>query len=127
MLATRTSEPAISPRILLRVSQRALWADRAFGSAMLLCAMSLFVIVLLIVSALAINSRLSMQQSGWSFITRNAWNPVTGSFGALPFLFGTVASSFLALVLAAPPAIAAAIFVVEICPLWLRASVSFLT
>lgn len=101
--------------------------DGVFGTAMLVCALSVFVIVVLIVTVLTSNSRLSLDRFGWSFFTRQAWNPVSGEFGALTFLFGTVVTSLLALVIAAPPAIAAAAFVTEICPRGLRTTVSFFT
>ncbi len=131
MLQIETTDSATNPRLLLRGTSsgrfRGKMADRAFGSAMLLCALSLFLIVELILSALLLKSRLSIGQFGWNFFSAKAWNPVIGNFGAATFLFGTVLSSLLALALAAPPAIAAAVFVLEICPRALRSTVSFLT
>jgi phosphate transport system permease protein len=55
------------------------------------------------------------------------WDPVNGHFSALPFIFGTLVSSFLALLLAVPLAIGLAVFLTEMCPRLLRAPLAFLT
>jgi phosphate transport system permease protein len=102
-------------------------ADRSFAAIMLVCALSIFAIVLFILFILIIRSRLSLAQFGWSFFTRSAWDPVSGDFGALPFIFGTLATSFLALLMAVPLALGVAIFLTELCPQPLRAPISFLT
>jgi phosphate transport system permease protein len=102
-------------------------ADNSFAAVMLVCALSIFAIVLFILSILIIRSRLSLAQFGWSFFTRQAWDPVSGDFGALPFIFGTLATSFLALLMAVPLALGVAIFLTELCPQRLRAPISFLT
>jgi len=102
-------------------------ADNSFAAVMLLCALSIFAIVLFILSILVIRSHLSLTQFGWKFFTREAWDPVSGDFGALPFIYGTLATSFLALLMAVPLALGVAIFLTELCPLPLRAPISFLT
>jgi len=71
-------------------------------------------------------SRLSLQAFGWGFITSNAWNPIQDQFGALPFIFGTVVSSLLALSLAVPISLGIAVFLTELCPAWLKNPVAFL-
>ena len=55
------------------------------------------------------------------------WDPVNGHFSALPFVYGTLVSSFLALLLAVPLAIGTAVFLTEMCPRWLRSPLAFLT
>ncbi len=102
-------------------------ADSFFGGLMLACALSIIVIVLLILYVLIANSSLSLHAFGFKFFTRTAWNPVSGDFGALPFIFGTLATSFLGLCIAVPLALCVAIFIMEICPKPLRGVVSFLT
>ena len=92
-----------------------------------LCACSIFAIVLFILSILIVHSRLSLAQFGWRFFTRRAWDPVSGDFGALPFIYGTLATSLLALLMAVPLALGVAIFLTELCPRPLRAPISFLT
>jgi phosphate transport system permease protein len=103
------------------------FADNSFAAVMLLCALSIFAIVLFILGILVLHSRPSLMQFGWKFFTRQAWDPVSGDFGALPFIYGTLASSLLALCMAVPLALGVAIFLTELCPRPLRAPISFLT
>lgn len=100
-------------------------ADHLFRYAMLACGLSVIAIVVLIVFELFQGSRLAINQFGFKFLVASQWDPVSGEFGALPFIYGTVVSSLLALVLAVPLALGVAVFVTEICPRWLRAPVSF--
>jgi phosphate transport system permease protein len=102
-------------------------ADGFFGGLMLACALSIIAIVILILWVLIQNSRLSLHAFGFSFFTRTAWNPVVGDFGALPFIYGTLMTSILALCIAVPLALCVAIFIMEICPKPLRGTIAFLT
>lgn len=102
-------------------------ADNAFATVMLICACSIFVIVLFIFSILITHSKLSIAAFGLKFFSRQAWDPVSGDFGALPFIYGTLATSFLALLIAVPLALGVAVFLTELCPKQLRAPISFLT
>jgi phosphate transport system permease protein len=102
-------------------------ADNSFAAVMLVCACSIFAIVLFILGILIIHSHLSLVQFGWKFFSSQAWDPVSGDFGALPFIYGTLATSFLALLMAVPLALGVAIFITELCPQRLRAPISFLT
>jgi phosphate transport system permease protein len=102
-------------------------ADNTFAALMLICACSIFAIVLFIFCILVLRSKLSLAAFGWKFFTREAWDPVAGDFGALPFIFGTLATSFLALLMAVPLALGVAVFLTELCPRALRAPISFLT
>jgi phosphate transport system permease protein len=61
------------------------------------------------------------------FWRTQVWDPVSGQFGALPFIWGTLYSSILALLLAAPIALGIAVFISELCPGWLRQPLVFLT
>jgi len=83
--------------------------------------------VLLIVFVLVSNSKLSIHAFGWSFFKNSSWDPVSGDFGALPFIFGTVLSSILAVAMAVPLSLCVAIFLLDICPRPLRAPIAFLT
>src|SRR5690349_9323942 len=74
-------------------------ADDAFRYATFLCAASILVIVGLIFYELIERSQLSIGQFGWKFFTGSNWDPVAGDFGALPFVYGTLVSSALALVI----------------------------
>jgi phosphate transport system permease protein len=102
-------------------------ADRSFAGLMVLSAFSIFVIVGLILWVLIHNSQLSIHAFGWKFFKSSNWDPVNGSFGALPFIYGTLISSLLALLMAVPLSIAVAIFVIDICPPALRGAISYLT
>jgi phosphate transport system permease protein len=71
-------------------------------------------------------SRLSMEKFGWSFFSGTVWDPVADEYGALPFIYGTIVSSFLALLLALPLSIGAAIFLSELAPAWIEKPLSAL-
>jgi phosphate transport system permease protein len=103
------------------------FADSTFAALMLLCALSIFAIVLFILTILIVRSKPTLTQFGIHFFTRSAWDPVSGDFGALPFIFGTLATSLLALLMAVPLALGVAVFLSELCPQKLRAPISFLT
>jgi phosphate transport system permease protein len=68
----------------------------------------------------------AIQQFGIGFVTTNDWNPVTKRFGAAPFLYGTVVTSFIAVLFAAPLAIAIAIYLTELAPQRIRRPVATL-
>ncbi len=120
-------EQPLSPvrAYLLNCGSSAL-ADRVFSALMLVCALSIFAIVLLILVELITGSKLTIQKFGMSFFFGSAWDPVNGNFGALPFIYGTVVSSILALIIAVPLAVGVAIFLTEMCPAWLRGFLAFL-
>jgi phosphate transport system permease protein len=102
-------------------------ADQSFALLMLLCACSIFLIVLFIATILVVRSKLTLAKFGFGFFTGSSWDPVSGQFGAFPFIYGTLASSLLALAMAVPLALGVAIFLTELCPRALRAPISFLT
>jgi phosphate transport system permease protein len=102
-------------------------ADRIFMGAMLLCGLSIFGIVLFILTILTVNSKLTLAQFGFKFFVHSGWDPVSGDFGALPFIVGTLETSLLALAMAVPLAMGVAIFLSELCPAKLRAPISFVT
>jgi phosphate transport system permease protein len=123
-------------------------ADRGFKWLMVLCALSIFGIVALIAVQLVKGSQLSWNKFGLGFFSwpagftfgsvfkaimdsnlpqPNYWDPVNGQFSALPFVYGTLLTSVLALLMAVPLAIGVAIFLTEMCPGVLRGPLSFLT
>jgi phosphate transport system permease protein len=121
-------EGAPSPvRQFLRARGSGGFADKTFAGVMLLCALSIFAIVLFILTILIVRSKLSLSQLGFGFFIHSGWDPVSGDFGALPFIFGTLATSLLALAMAVPLALGVAVFLSELCPQRLRAPISFLT
>ena len=84
-------------------------------------------IVAAIGAVLIAESWLSIQKFGLGFWTTSTWDPVVGDFGALPFIWGTLYSSILALLIATPVALGIAIFIAELCPARLRLPLVFLT
>jgi phosphate transport system permease protein len=72
-------------------------------------------------------SWLSIERFGLGFWLTRTWDPVAGEFGALPFIWGTLYSSLLALFIATPVALGIAVFISELCPTWLRDPLIFLT
>jgi phosphate transport system permease protein len=88
-------------------------------------------LVVLLVAAIAYelfqNSRLSIAKFGFNFWRTRTWDPVAGEFGALPFIWGTLYSSILAMLLSTPIAIGIAIFLSELAPRPLRTPLAFLT
>ncbi len=96
------------------------WGDRAFKWLTLYMAMSIFVLIVLIGYELGSGSKLALHKFGWHFLVTNDWDPVNEVFGAVPFIFGTLVSSAIALVIAVPISIATAVYITELAPLWLR-------
>jgi phosphate transport system permease protein len=90
-------------------------------------ALVLILIVVAIGFELTRQSMLSIQKFGFAFWRTDTWDPVAGEFGALPFIWGTLYSSVLALALAAPVALGIAVFISELSPAWLRQPLVFLT
>jgi phosphate transport system permease protein len=94
--------------------------DRLFKWATLLMASLVFVLIVLIGYELAHESTLALRKFGWHFLASSDWDPVSEQFGALPFIFGTLVSSAIALCIAVPLSVATAVFLTEIAPNWLR-------
>jgi phosphate transport system permease protein len=82
----------------------------------LLAAASIIVVTVMLVYQLFINSALPRHKFGFEFFLGKTWDPVGEEFGALPFIYGTVVSSALALLLAVPLGVGAAIFLSELAP-----------
>ncbi|MGC1645782.1 MAG: phosphate ABC transporter permease subunit PstC [Candidatus Sulfotelmatobacter sp.] len=99
--------------------------DRIFKSAMTACALAVLGVLVLIIYELVSGSGLSWHAFGFKFFGGSDWNPVSEQFGALPFIYGTLVSSLVALVIAVPLAVGVAVFTTEMCPKALRAPLSF--
>jgi len=92
-----------------------------------LFAVILIAIVLGVAAVLLWQSRLSIQHFGFQFWRTEIWDPVAGEFGARPFIWGTLYSSFLALLIAGPIALGIAIYISELAPAWQQKPLVFLT
>jgi phosphate transport system permease protein len=102
-------------------------ADGIFGYAMLACGLCVLALVGVIVYELITKSGLSWHAFGMKFFFQSDWDPVNDQYGALPFVYGTIVSSILALIIAVPLAIGVAVFITEMSPVWLRGPLSFTT
>jgi phosphate transport system permease protein len=100
--------------------------DRWFRWLTLAMALSVVFIMLLIGVELVRSSHRSIVKFGWSFLASSEWDPVTEHFGAWPFIFGTLASSLVALVIAMPLSIGTALFLTELAPSWLQQPLTML-
>ena len=96
------------------------FGDRAFKWLTLFMALSVFVLIALIGYELAHGSGIALRRFGWHFLVNSDWDPVNEQFGAVPFIFGTLVSSAIALLIAVPISIATAVYLTELAPLWLR-------
>jgi phosphate transport system permease protein len=133
--ASKVSPSAIR-KFLLSRGNSAL-ADRSFQYLMSLCAFSIFGIVVLIFVELIGRSQMAWNEFHFKFFYKvyvdtfthsfMFWDPVNSHFSALPFIYGTLVSSFLALLLAVPLALGVAVFLTEMCPGLLRGPLAFLT
>jgi phosphate transport system permease protein len=100
-------------------------ADSIFKFAMLLCGVAVLATLGLIVYELILRSGPSWHAFGFKFFGGHDWDPVNEHFGALPFVYGTLVSSLLALIIAVPLSIGVAVFTTEMCPRALRGPLSF--
>ncbi len=96
------------------------FGDKAFEWLTLAMAMAVVLLVILIGWQLWRGSSLAVQKFGFHFLTTSTWDPVTEQFGALPFIYGTLVSSFIALLIAVPLSVATAVYLTELAPLWIR-------
>src|SRR6476646_4638693 len=90
-------------------------------------ALVLTAVVVAIAVMLWRQSQLSIHAFGWHFWATDTWDPVTGVFGARPFIWGTLYSSILALLISTPIALGIAIYISELAPAWLQRPLVFLT
>ena len=90
--------------------------DAVFRVLMFAAALLVVGIVIAKLVALSADSMLSIRQFGFHFLTSQQWDPVKGNFGALPFIYGTLASSVIALLISVPFSLGIAIFLVEQAP-----------
>jgi phosphate transport system permease protein len=112
-----------SPAHFFRASGEA--SDQVFKFAMQLCGLAVLGTLVLIVYELVLRSGPSWHAFGFQFFAARDWDPVNEKFGALPFVYGTLVSSFLALIIAVPLSIGVAVFTTEMCPPVLRGPLSF--
>jgi len=116
------SLPCFTPRT--RTPRK--WGDQVFRLLIRGAALALLVVVVGLVIIMTWEAVPSIRAFGWRFLYTSVWDPVAEHFGALPLIYGTVVSSILALLIAVPLGIGAAIYLAEIAPLRIRPPISFL-
>ncbi len=109
-------------RTLLSVDR----SDRTYQWVLTGLALALPALLLIILGVLLVSALPAMGRFGPSFLWTSTWDPVAEVYGAAPMIFGTLASSLLALLIAVPLALGVAIFLTEFAPRWLRQPVAFL-
>jgi len=102
-------------------------SDRTYHLTLATFGLAIPVLFALIVWRIADGAWMAVETFGLGFITSQEWNPVLRDFGALPFIFGTVVSSLLALAVAVPLSVGLAVFLTELAPRWLAGPIAFAT
>ena len=116
----------LNNRLRLALSPTGNTGDAIFRLILFAAAVLMLVIVLAMIFALASESMLSIRQFGFSFLTGRVWNPIKGNFGSLPFIYGTIISSLIALLISVPLSLGIAIFLVEQAPHYISRPIGFL-
>ena len=91
-------------------------AERAFEGAVTLAAIAVPAVLVALVALLLVDAAPALQRFGLGFVTDSTWDPVNEQFGALPFIFGTLLSSAIGLIIAVPLSIATAVYLTELAP-----------
>src|SRR5437764_15449068 len=104
----------------LRTSRGTNFGDRMFMSMTTVVAAGAVAILVMIALLLFSDASVSLGHFGFGFLTSSKWDPGFQEFGALAYIYGTIVTSLVALLLATPVALGAAIFVAEYAPPWLR-------
>ena len=103
-----------------KVLDRLRLGDAAFRQLTRAAAIGVLVLLSAIIVSLIRGSIPALSTFGFSFLISERWNPVTEIFGALPAVYGTVITSFVAMLFAVPIGLMIAFFLTELCPKWLR-------
>jgi len=119
----RAAPPGAGPRAFV---QRLRQGDEVAHVITLVFAAAILLITSLLVYELWLQSHLSRAKFGWAFFWTSTWDPNSDDFGALPFIYGTLVTSVVSLLIAVPLGLAAAIFLAELAPRKLSDGVAFL-
>jgi phosphate transport system permease protein len=106
--------------------ERADYGDLIFKGVLTVAAIAVPVLLAFLVYELWSGAALAIERYGFGFVTSSTWDPVAEEFGALPLIFGTLASSMLALLIAVPLSLGVAIYLTEFAPKSVRQPVAFL-
>ena len=118
---TRQARPVAAASL-----ERANYGDLLFKAILTLAAIAVPILLAFLIYELWDGAALAIERYGFGFVTSSTWDPVAEEFGALPLIFGTLASSLLALLIAVPLSLGVAIYLTEFAPKSLRQPVAFL-
>jgi len=96
------------------------FGDAAFRQVTRAAAIAVLLLLSGVIISLIDGSIPALRAFGFGFLVSERWNPVTEIFGALPAIYGTVITSFIAMLIAVPMGLMIAFFLTELCPQWLR-------
>ena len=95
-------------------------ADKIFGWVAKSCALLTLGLLIAILASLTISAWPAIEKYGFSFLTSTVWDPVQEEFGGFVMIYGTLATSFIALIIAVPVSFGIALFLTELSPAWLK-------
>jgi len=126
MTSVTVPQSALPPRRAQSFISRLKAGEELAYAITLTAAMTILLITALVLYELVAQSGLSRHKFGWSFLFTSTWDPVAGNFGALPFIYGTVVTSILSILIAIPLGLGAAIFLAEMAPPRISNAMTFL-
>ncbi len=103
-----------------RMLDRLRLRDKVFHQLTRAAAVGVLILLGAVIISLIIGSLPALSTFGFGFLFDQRWNPVTEKFGALAAIYGTIITSFLAMLIAVPVGLLISVFLTELCPLWLR-------
>jgi phosphate transport system permease protein len=119
------SAPTLSPPPTARIPRRvSRWGDRIFLGLVIVATGIIVALMVALFVVLVYGARATIQTVGWAFLYGKVWNPGGNVYGIVPQLTGTLVTSAIALLIAIPFSLGAAIFLTQQAPAWLRAPVS---
>ena len=115
-----------APRRVRKLARRLQRGDQIAHVITFLFAATIFIITALLFYELYTGALLTRQKFGWNFLSGTTWDPVALEFGALPFIYGTLVTSALALIIGVPLGVGAAIFLAELAPIRISNGLAFI-
>lgn len=118
--AAREAERRMTMPPTDRPRRTSAWPDRVFGWVARGCAILTLALLAGILVSLVGGAWPAIEKYGLGFLTNSVWDPVSGEYGGLVMIYGTLATSFIALVIAVPVSFGIALFLTELSPAWLK-------
>ena len=124
--STTIAADAGAPRRVRKLARRLQRGDQIAHLITFIFAATIFIITALLFYELYTGALLTRQKFGWNFLSGTTWDPVALEFGALPFIYGTLVTSALALIIGVPLGVGAAIFLAELAPTRISNGLAFI-